>query len=140
MHGKSISTQSNIYKLDPFLMKKAFLLQVGGRIRKSTLEYKLKHLVLLPREGHITSVIMRYYHGKVAQTGRGITINELSSQEYWIIGCTSAVKSISKCVDCRQFRGNLCQLKMAGLPSDKLTQKLPFIFCGIDIFGPFLVK
>ena len=121
-------------------MKKAFLLQVGGRIRKSTLEYKLKHPVLLPREGHITSVVMRYYHEKVAQAGRGITINELSSQECWIIGCTSAVKSISKCVDCRQFRGNLCQLKMAGLPSDKLTQKLPFIFCGIDMFGPFLVK
>ena len=121
-------------------MKKAFLLQVGGRIRKSTLEYKLKHPVLLPREGHITSVVMRYYHEKVAQAGRGITINELSSQKYWIIGCTSAVKSISKCVGCRQFRGNLCQHKMAGLPSDKLTQKLPFIFCGIDMFGPFLVK
>ena len=52
-NGKSISKQSKIYKLDPFLDKKG-ILQVGGRIRKSTLEYKLKHPVLRPREGHIT--------------------------------------------------------------------------------------
>ena len=99
--SKSISKQSNIYKLDQFLDKKG-ILRVGGRMRKSTLEYKLKHPVLLPKEGHITSLIMRYYHEKVAHAGRGITINKFRSQRYWIINCTSAVKSmISKCVDCR---------------------------------------
>ena len=36
--GKSISKQSNICKLEPFLDEKC-ILQVGGRIRKSTLEY-----------------------------------------------------------------------------------------------------
>ena len=92
-NGKSISKQSNIYKLDPFLGEKG-ILRVGGRTKKSTLEYELKHPVLLPREGHITSVIMRYYHEKVAHAGRGITINELRSQGHRIINCTSAVKSM----------------------------------------------
>ena len=102
--GKSVSKQSNIYKLDPFLEKKE-ILWAGGRIIKSTLEYKLKHFVLLPRKDHITLVIMRYYHEKVAHIGRGITINELRSQGYWIINCTSAAKPmISKFVDCRRFR------------------------------------
>ena len=78
LNGKSIFKQSSIYKLDPFLDEKG-ILQVGGRIRKSTLEYELKHPVLPPREGHITSVIMKYYHEKVAHDGRGITINELKS-------------------------------------------------------------
>ena len=135
---KSISKQSNIHKLDLFLDKKG-ILWVGGRIRKSTLEYELKHPVLLPREGQITSVIMRYYHEKVAHAGRGITINELRGQGYWIINCTSAVKSvISKCVDCRQFRGKVCQQDMGDLPSDRLTQEPPFTYCGINMFGPFL--
>ena len=111
--GKSVSKQSNIYNLDPFLHKKDNL-RVGGRIRKSTLEYKLKHLVLLPRKDHITSVIMRYYHEKVAHAGRGITITGLRSQGYWIINCTSAVKPmISKCVDCRRFREKVCQQNIA---------------------------
>ena len=70
------------------------------------MEYKLKHPILLPSEGRIISVIMRYYHEKVARAGGGITINELRSQGYWIINCTSAMKlMISKCVDCRQYQG-----------------------------------
>ena len=102
------------------------------------MEYELKYPVLLPREGQITSVIMRYYHEKVAHAGRGITINELRGQGYWIINCTSAVKSvISKCVDCRQFRGKVCQQNMGDLPSDRLTQEPPSTYCGINMFGPF---
>ena len=84
---------------------------------------------------------MRYYHEKVIHAGRGITINELRIQGYWIINATSAVKSmISKCVDCRQFGGKVCQQKMSNLPSDRLTQEPPFTYCGINMFGSFLVK
>ena len=105
------------------------------------MEYKLKHPVLLPREGHITSIIMRYYHEKLGYVCREITINELRSQGYWIINCARAVKSmISKCVDCKQFRGQVSQQKMGDLPSDRLTQELPFTYCCINMFGPFLVK
>ena len=50
-NGKSISKQSNIYKLDPFLSENDILW--AGGIRKSTLVYGLKHPILLPREGHI---------------------------------------------------------------------------------------
>ena len=139
-NGKSISKQSNIYKLNPFLDEKG-ILRVRRRIRKSTLEYKLKHPVLLPREGHIASVIKGYYHEKVAHASKVITINELRSQGYLINNCTSAVRSmISKYVDCRRFRGNVFQQKTGDLPYDGLTQEPPFIYCGIDMFGPFLVK
>ena len=56
------------------------LLQFGGRVRKSTLKYEMKYPVLLQKEGHITSVIMRYDHEKVAYAGKSITFNELRSQ------------------------------------------------------------
>ena len=84
---------------------------------------------------------MRYYHEKVAHTGRGITINKLRSQGYWIINCTSAAKPmISKCVDCRRFREKVCQQKIGDMSSDRHTQEPLFTYCGIDMFGSFLAK
>ena len=106
--------------MDPFLDEKG-ILQVGRRIRKFILDYELKHPVPQPREGHITSVIMRYYNDKVAYAGRRITINELRSQGNWTINCTSTAKSIiSKCAD---------------LLSDRLTQEPPFTYCGINMYS-----
>ena len=138
-NGKHISKQSNIYKLGPFLDKKRH--SSSWWKDKEILEYKLKHPVLLSRGGLITSVTMRYYHEKVAHAVRGITIDEFWSQVYWIINCTSAVKSmISKCIDCRWFRGKVCQQKMGDLPSDRLTQEPAFTYCDINMFGPFLVR
>ena len=56
------------------------LLQFGGRVRISTLKYDMKHPVLLQKEGHITTVIMRYLHEKVAHAAKNVTFNELRSQ------------------------------------------------------------
>ena len=47
---------------------------VGGRINKANLDYRLKHPVLLPKEGHITHAIIRDHHEKVPRAGRGMTI------------------------------------------------------------------
>ena len=67
--------------------------------------------------------------------------SKLRNHCYWIINCTSAVKSmISRCVASRQFRGKVCLQKMGDLPSDGLTQEPRFTFCGIDMFKPFMVK
>ena len=104
----AISSQSSIYKLDPFLDNYG-ILRVGGRINKANLDYRLKHLVLLPKEGHITHTIIRDHHGRVAHAGRGMTINEIRNHGYWIINCTGAVKSvISKCVACRKLHRKIC--------------------------------
>ena len=114
---------------------------VGGRINKANLDYRLKHPVLLPKEVHITHAIIRDHHEKVPRTGRGMTINEIRNHGYWIINWTSTVKSvISKCVDCRKLRGKICQQKMENLPADRLSEERPFTYCGVDMFGPFLVK
>ena len=66
--------------------------------------------LLTPREGHITSVNMRYHHEKVARAGKRIAINELRSQTYLIIKSTSTFKSS------------------------------PFTYWGIETFRAFLVK
>ena len=69
-----------------------------------------------------------------------MTVNEIRSSGYWIIGCSQAVSSyIYKCVTCRKLRGRNQDQKMANLPSDRL-ESAPFSYCGMDCFGPFTVK
>ena len=126
--------------MDPFLDNDG-VLRVGGRINKANLDYCLKHAVLLPKAGHIMHAITRDYHEKVAHAGQGMTINEIYNHGYWIINCTSAVKLvISKCIDCRKLCGRIRQQKMGNLPADRLSEKPPFTYCRVDMFGPFLVK
>ena len=105
------------------------------------MEYKLKHPILLPKNGHITSVIIDFYHIRVGHGGRGMTINDIRSNDFWVINCTAAVKSmISKCLDCRKLRGKTYQQKMSDLPEKQLIEEPPFSYCGLDMFGPFMVK
>ena len=85
------------------------MLRVGGRINKAYLDYRLRHPVLLSKEGHITHAIIRDHLEKVAHAGRGMTRNEIRSHGYWIIDFTNAVKSvISKSLECRKLRGKIC--------------------------------
>ena len=54
-NGRAMSSQSSIFKLDPFLDNDGEL-RIGGKINSANLDYRLKHPVLLPKEGHITHV------------------------------------------------------------------------------------
>ena len=73
LDGKCVSRKSNVFKLDPFLYDQE-IIRVGGRMRQSRMEDKLKHPILLPKNGHITSVIIDFYHKRVGHCGRGTTI------------------------------------------------------------------
>jgi hypothetical protein len=129
-----------LYKLDPFLDNDG-ILRVGGRIEQAIIAFEEKHPIILPKYGHITTLIIRHHHEKVLHQGRGMTINELRSNGYWIIGCSHVVSSlIYKCVICRKLRGRNQDQKMANLPVDRLQPVPPFTYCGMDCFGPFYVK
>ena len=128
-----------VFKLDP-LLDDHEIIRVGARISQSRMEHKLKHSILLPKNGHITSVIIDYYHRRVGHGGRAMTINEIRSNGFWVINCTAAVKSmVWKCIDCKKLRGKTCQQEMSDLPEERLIEKPPFSYCGVDIFGSFLV-
>ena len=109
LDGKCVSRKSNIFKLDPFLYDHE-IIRVGGRMRQSRMEDKLKHPILLPKNGDITSVIIDFYHRRVGHGSRAMTINEIRGNGFWVINFTAAMKSmISKCVDCRKLEGKICQ-------------------------------
>ena len=41
---------------------------------------------------------------------------------------------------CRKLRGALEEQKMANLPEDRLELAPPFTHCGVDYFGPLVIK
>ena len=87
--------------LDPYLDASG-LLRVGGQIKKGNLSDSLKNPVILPETG----LVLRYADEKTHHSGRGLTLNELRSNGYWIINGNTAVRHfISRCVAYRHFRG-----------------------------------
>ena len=64
--GKYVSRKGKIFKLDPFVGDHE-MIEVGSRTSQSRMEYKLKHPILLSKDGHITLVIIDFYHRMVGQ-------------------------------------------------------------------------
>ena len=138
--GQSVAKNSALARLNPFVDQNG-LIRVGGRLTNSSLDSDLKTPVILPRKSHVTNLILHHFHENVQHQGRGTTINEVRENGYWILGCSSAVSDlISQCVTCRKLRGQLQNQKMADLPTDRVDPAPPFTYCGVDFFGPFLVK
>lgn len=117
------------------------LLCVGGRLRKANFSPQYRHPVILPKDSYITTLILMHVHQKVYHQGRGITLNKLWACGYWNIGGSKAVANfIRQCVACRKLRRPTESQKMADLPPEHSLPPPPFTYCGMDCFGPFVVK
>ena len=102
---------------------------------------KNKFPVIIPRKGHVSDLIIKYFHEKVQHQGRSMSLIEIRSNGFWVIGGTSAVAYvISKCVTCRELRGAAQEQKMSDLPEDRLESSPPFTYCAVDYCGPWQVK
>lgn len=135
-----LPVRSRLYNLNAFLDDDK-ILRVGGRLCNSSLPNTLKHPAIIPKEHHVTKMIIAHYHERVKHQGKGLTINEIRSNGYWIIGMNRVVAShISKCVTCRRLRKPTEEQMMADLPPERVDPSAPFSYSGMDCFGPFLVK
>ena len=132
---------SSIIRLDPFLDEDQ-LLRVGGRLRRGSLDDKIKHPIILPKKEPIVERIIAHHHKEIAHLGRTSTLNEVRSRGYWVINGGSQVrKLIESCRRCKELRGQPQTQKMADLPEDRIScAEPPFTCCGADMFGPFIVK
>ena len=137
---RQVKKVSCLHRLDPFLDDNR-VLRVGGRIRRADESFMSKHPAILPQKHHITKLVINHYHQQTAHQGRGMTLNLLRASGFWIVGGSSAVsRYIRECVTCRRLRGSTQTQKMADLPSDRVTPAPPFTYCGMDCFGPFVIK
>jgi hypothetical protein len=138
--GKAtVKRSSSIRKLDPCLVNG--ILRVGGRLLKAKIDTESKHQVILPKNNHVSMLILRQIHSDLYHSGRNFMLSRLR-EKYWIVNAPSAVrKVISKCVTCRRQRAKVGEQKMADLPEDRVKAgDPPFTSVGVDYFGPFEVK
>ncbi|XP_027045048.1 uncharacterized protein LOC113672905, partial [Pocillopora damicornis] len=137
---RAMKAMSSLYRLDPFIDHDG-VLRVGGRIQRGNFTDKTKFPVILPRKGDVTGLIIKHYHEKVQHEGRGMSLNEIRANGFWVIGGTSAVASkIANCVTCRKLRGAVQEQKMSDLPEDRLEPAPPFTYCAVDYCGPWYIK
>ncbi|XP_064647086.1 uncharacterized protein LOC135499946 [Lineus longissimus] len=130
--GNVVKRASTLYQLDPFLEDS--LVRVGGRLSNSAMPRKAKHPVILPKNCHVSQLILQDIHRNLLHSGRNHMIAKLR-QRFWITNANSAArKVISDCVTCRRHRSKVIEQKMADLPEP------PFSRTGVDYFGPIEVK
>jgi len=137
--NRDLPSTSKLCSLNPCIVDGA--LRVGGRLKNALLPLGLKQTLLLPRNEHITRLIVAYCHEQIHHQGKGQTLNQIRSQGYWIVGGSKMVADlIRRCVHCRKLRRPAEEQKMADLPGSRTEPLPPFSFCGMDCFGPFVTK
>ena len=136
---KNVARTSKLLKLDPFIDKG--IIRVGGRLQEANLSYDAKHPILLPKDSHISKIIVEDIHKRVGHLGKTAILAVLR-KKYWIIGASALIKGIIyRCVVCRKFQRKSAQQKMANLPYERLIPNdPPFTRSGMDFFGPFEIK
>ena len=137
--GSTVEKSSCLRSLDPILVDG--LLCVGGRLRLAQASFDSKHQIILPRNDHVSNLLIEHFHLISGHLGREYVLSLLREQ-FWVIKGSSAVRRIlSKCVSCHRRQAPVLEQKMADLPEDRLTpDQPPFTTVGVDCFEPFHVR
>ncbi len=98
---KNVGRSSPIYKLDPVLDNG--ILRVGGRLSKMAMPTEQKHPAILPKNHHVSKLLLRHIHLEVGHSGMNFMLSQLR-QRYWI-PCANSLsrKVIRECTSCRRI-------------------------------------
>jgi len=88
-HGLEVSTRSKLYNFGPQTVDG--VIRVGGRLGNSSLSLNEMHPILLPKNRHITKLIISHRHQQTFNQRRGQTLNQIRSQGFWILSASKAV-------------------------------------------------
>jgi hypothetical protein len=130
---------SIIRKLDPIIEHGA--LRIGGRLCDSTMPLESKNPLILPKNHHVSNLILGQIHIDLTHGGRNHMLARLR-ETYWLVYAPSAIrKLLSTCIVCRRQSASVGEQKMSNLPKDRVTpDEPPFIRVGVDYFSSTFVK
>ena len=117
------------------------ILRCRGRLANADLPYESKFPALLPREKHLTHLIIRDCHTRVMHNGVKETLLELRTR-FWVIKGRQAMKKIlTTCVTCKRIQGkSYGNAATADLPAYRVQEIKAFSVVGVDFAGPLYVK
>ena len=113
------------------------LLRCRGRLENAPLDFESRCPIILPREHHITDLIIRQCHENVKHNGVKDTLTELRSN-YWIVrGRQKVKKFVDKCCVCKKVEGrSYTAPPQPPLPNFRLDIGHAFNKFGIDFAEP----
>ena len=117
------------------------LIGCRGRLQYAQLPHNTKFPILIPKESHLSTLIVRATHCIVLHGGVRETLTEFR-QSYWIPKGRQLVKTeVRKCVTCRKVEGPpFRSVHSPPLPDIRVTGSQPFQVTGIDYAGPLYVR
>ncbi|UYV74036.1 hypothetical protein LAZ67_11001902 [Cordylochernes scorpioides] len=137
--SKVLPTNSKLLSLNPFIDSSG-ILRVGGRLRKSNLQFNEKHPIILPHNHFVTKLIVQQFNVEHLHSGLQLTLCAIR-QKYWIPSGRILVKKlINRCMTCFKTKRQVLKQIMGDLPIHRIIPSSPFSKTGIDLAGPFITK
>ena len=117
------------------------ILRCQGRLLNSDLDFEGKKPIILPRDHHLTRLIVNDSHVNMHHGGVRATLAEVRSK-FWVPKGRQYVKRLlSKCTTCKKLTGKRYKTpEAAALPQFRVRQAPPFDKIGVDFAGPLYVK
>lgn len=136
---KLVGRRSALRSLNPFL-DTCGLVQVGGRLANSDMDFGSKFPIALSAKSKITQLILEYEHKRLLHIGpQGLLAN--IHQQYWPLrGRAIARKIVKNCIICFRSNPTLITPFMVPLPRARVIVERPFARTGVDFCGPILVR
>lgn len=138
-NGKQISPHSRLLPLSPEYDKTLRVIQVGGRLRRSTnLQSDTIHPLVLDPKHHVIQLLIKDYDERLLHPGPERVFAELRRS----YGADKLLKIINgHALNVKKMAYQTHQPKMADLPPSRLRLcKPPFWSTGVDCFGPLSIK
>ncbi|XP_058838120.1 uncharacterized protein LOC131693879 [Topomyia yanbarensis] len=135
-----IHKSSPLYKLTPWI-DDCGILRMRTRIAACQFATEdARSPIILPRDHHVTKLIVSHYHGKYHHLNHETVINELR-QKYHISRIRVIYAKVrTNCQRCKNESSVPNPPIMADLPDARLAAfSLPFTHIGVDYFGPMEV-
>ncbi|KMQ87772.1 hypothetical protein RF55_12859 [Lasius niger] len=137
--GHPLPRNSKFIGLSPFIDNNG-VIRVGGRLSHSKLPYSTKHPIVLPSKHNFTKMLIVSEHQRLLHAGPQSTLASLR-QRFWPIAGRSAVRQVTRsCIRCFRAAPISRPPIMGNLPTPRVSPARPFVHCGIDYCGPFMVR
>ena len=113
-----VKKNSYLCRLHPVLVHG--LSRIGRRLSPASISFDAKHQIILPKNDHVSKLIVEHYHHIPGHSGKEHVVSVLR-ERFWIVKAASAVKRmLSRCVSCWRHQIHECEQKMADPPEDHL--------------------
>lgn len=114
--NRSAPLNSSLCHLSPTIQNN--LICVGGRLRNANIDTREKNPVVLPKDAHISVLLVRHHRIQVKHQGRHLTQGAVRAAGLWLFWGKYLINSVlHKCATYRKLRGKMQEQPMVDLPS-----------------------